>query len=279
MNYRHAFHAGNHADVLKHAILALVLEHMKKKDAPFRVLDVFAGIGLYDLGADEAARSPEWQDGIARVMVARNRPVSLMPLINIINNLNSGTHLSLYPGSPEIARQIVRPQDRLMLAELHPVDAETLAGRYADQRSTKVERRDGWEAIRAWLPPEERRGVILIDPPFEIAGEYDRLLRALDQGLQRFATGTFLLWHAAKDPLAVAEYEAALSALPAKILRASLCVRNDGITRGLSASGMVIVNPPWTLEQDLAELLPWLAESLAQGGGASWQLDRLAGQF
>ena len=280
MNYRHAFHAGNAADVWKHLILILSLDHLRRKDAPFRAIDAFAGVGLYDLESDEARRSPEWRLGVARVREAAAADFGAVPpaVVRCLAALDAaGDGPSTYAGSPALIANALRPADRAIFCELHPDDSETLAARFASARGVKVERRDGWQAVRAHLPPPERRGLILIDPPFEREGEFDRMVKALEDGLRRFATGTFLVWHADKNPTETAAYLRDAAALGARALVAGLAVDAPGAGRGLVASGLVVVNPPHTLEADLAEAGPWLSATLARGPGARVDIRRLSG--
>ena len=275
MNYRHAFHAGNFADVLKHAILALCVRHLTLKEKPFRYIDTHAGIGLYDLSGDEATRTGESDGGIRRLLLTlqeadADERACLAPYLEVVRAVNPAgltpaTMLTTYPGSSMIAARLSRASDRLSLCELHSEDADRLAATFAGDRRIKVEQRDGFGAIRAYLPPKERRGLVLIDPPFEQAGEFDRMVKALEDGIARWATGTFLLWYPVKDPGAADAFLARLetSGIP-RILVAELVVAPPGSAPGLSATGLAMVNPPWTIASDLAVLLPFLTRSLIQ---------------
>ncbi|MFW6413251.1 MAG: 23S rRNA (adenine(2030)-N(6))-methyltransferase RlmJ [Oceanicaulis sp.] len=282
MNYRHAFHAGNFADVLKHAVLALCLEHLKKKDKPFRYVDTHAGIGAYDLTSREAERSPEWKGGIARVLAAkRPEPVAraLAPLLSIVGT--DAAALKTYPGSPEIAARLMREADRLALFELHPQDSRTLDARYARDARVKVKCEDGYRALKAALPPREKRGLVLIDPPFEHRDEMAHMAQAALDALGVWPLGTYVFWRPLKDLWAAERFDVGLAEWlieekgfePGKILRADLWVREPGGEGPLAGAGVMVVNPPYTLEEDLLALLPWLAETLAQGEGAGWRLD------
>ncbi len=232
MNYRHAFHAGNFADVLKHAVLALVIEHLKLKPAAFRVIDTHAGIGRYDLASDEAARTGEFQLGIGRLVAAEaslspDDRDALRPYLSAVQSFNVGrAPLSIYPGSPCLSLALMRDQDRLVANELHPIDVETLRVNLAGDRRAKVLNVDGWHALKALLPPKERRGVVLVDPPFEEPGELERLTSGLAEAVRRFATGTFLLWFPIKSPRITETLVAALaSGNYQKLLLAELYVR------------------------------------------------------
>src|SRR5207344_721439 len=201
MNYRHAYHAGNFADVLKHVVLALVIEYMKRKAAPFRVIDVHGGAGRYALTSVEADKTGEWQGGIGRLLGPDARPLPpdvarhLQPYLDAVRRENAGAALDVYPGSPAIALRLMRAQDTLIANELHPEERAHLTAAIGADRRAKVMALDAWVALKSLLPPKERRGIVLIDPPFEEARELDRMVEGLAQGLQRFATGIYLAWY------------------------------------------------------------------------------------
>jgi 23S rRNA (adenine2030-N6)-methyltransferase len=275
MNYRHAFHAGNFADVWKHLALVLCLDHLNKKDAPYRVLDVFAGIGGYRLDSEAATRSPEWRDGIGRLWENDHHPAPVQRYLEAAAAAGDGP--GTYPGSPAFIAWAMRAQDKALLCELHPEDVETLRTNFAQYRGIKIEHRDAWEAIRAHLPPVERRGLVLIDPPFEKAGEFDRLIVALEEGLSRWATGTFILWHADKDAFITSQYRAAMAATGARLLAADLAVAAPHESSGLVSCGLTIANPPFGLEEALVQAGAHLAALLARGNGARAQIERISG--
>jgi len=267
MNYRHSFHAGNFADVVKHAVLALVLEHLKRKETPFFVLDTHAGTGLYDLAASEAERTGEWRGGIGRVIEAP--PPELEAYLAVVRDLNPEGGLRWYPGSPALAARLTRPQDRLAFVELHPEDHATLRRNFARDRRVGVHHGDGYGALKALLPPAERRGLVLIDPPYESADEIEQLRRGLAEALRRWRSGVFLLWYPIKDPHAAERFHADLAMLgppPTLVAEISLGGKSGG---RLAATGLAIVNPPWQLDVALIALLPPLAEILAPGEGDS----------
>jgi 23S rRNA (adenine2030-N6)-methyltransferase len=280
MNYRHVFHAGNFADVLKHVVLSLVIGHMTRKPAPFRVIDTHAGMGLYDLGSLEAEKTGEWRDGIARVLAARSGlPEDVAWVLSSYLDLldadlepgaGGGSKLVRYPGSPLIARRLMREGDRLVVNELHPQDRDQLAELFHRDRQTKVMGLDGYTALKALLPPKERRGVVLIDPPFEVTGEFDRLAGAVSAAHRRFATGTIILWYPIKSRAEVEHFHERLRVAGlAKALAAELQVAEpDAAMKGLVATGVVVVNPPYTLAGDLRIALPELARLMATGPGA-----------
>ncbi|MGC2857506.1 23S rRNA (adenine(2030)-N(6))-methyltransferase RlmJ [Novispirillum sp. DQ9] len=272
MNYRHAYHAGNFADVFKHALLAMCLEYLKGKDKPFFVLDTHSGVGLYDLEGVEAGKTGEWRDGIARVIDAPDAPAELAPYLEIVRGLNPGGGLRAYPGSPWVAKALARPDDRIALCELHPADAETLADTLRGDRRVKVYARDGYGAVKALLPPPERRGLVLIDPPFEKRDEFAALEQAVRDGVKRFAGGTFALWYPIKDAVEIAAFHARLEDLGVpKTLSIDLFVRRPrpGLPR-LDGCGYVFINPPYGLLAGLDRVMPFLAGLLAQDGGAGW---------
>lgn len=278
MNYRHAYHAGNFADVLKHAVLALVIEHLKLKPAAFRVIDTHAGIGRYDLTGDEAERTGEWRYGIGRILDA-DIPVEiaaiLKPYLDVVAEGRSSAHAALqdYPGSPLIARRLMRRGDALVINELHPEDREHLAALFAGDPQTKVLGLDGWAVLKSTLPPKERRGLLLVDPPFEQPGEFTRLSRGLADMVQRFATGTAILWYPVKDGNAVSAFHRDLKAMSlAKLLAVELAIRALSSEPGLVATGLIVFNPPYTLKARLETVLPWLSRCLAQAAGGGWRI-------
>jgi 23S rRNA (adenine2030-N6)-methyltransferase len=279
MNYRHAFHAGSFADVVKHAVLVRILLHLRAKPTAFRVIDTHAGAGCYDLTAPQASRSPEWQDGIQRLLTAPlPAPVRalLAPYLEVIAGLNPGSRLTTYPGSPLLARAFLRAQDRLVACELEPGEAAALAENLAGDRRAKAIAIDGWTALKAYVPPKERRGVVLIDPPFEEAQDFARLTEGLAAAYGKWPTGIFALWYPIKDRAGPDSLAKRLRhSAVANTLRAELTVpaREPG---RLGGSGLIVVNPPWTLEKELAVMLPALAATLAGNGAGRFRLDWLA---
>jgi len=273
MNYRHIFHAGNFVDVMKHSILALVIEHLKKKNKPFRVIDTHAGIGCYDLSGDEAQRGGEARSGIGRLydaidtMPADLRDL-LAPYFKALESCNPDGQGRWYPGSPKIARALMRDNDRLIANELHPDDNAILRQHFVRDRQAKILSQDAWVFLKSSLPPKERRGVILIDPPFEQPGEFDRLIKGLSAGTRRFATGIYLLWYPIKDKQKVSLFmdTAMLLGLP-NLISAEMYVRQPGPGRhkssALYGSGLLIHNAPYGLVPALRMLLPALANILA----------------
>jgi len=279
MNYRHAFHAGNFADVVKHATLARIITYLKRKPAPIRVIDTHAGIGVYDLAADEATRTGEWRDGIGRLLAAdmpEDMAALLAPYLDMVRALNDDGDPRSYPGSPELARQLCRPADGLTLVELHPQDAETLAARYRRDRRVKVVELDGWLALGAFLPPKEKRGLVLIDPAFEEPDEYDRLTRGLIKACGRWPSGIYCAWYPIKDVAKVEGFHAAVAGSGIRrVLRIEMTVASPDADGPLAGCGLLVVNPPFTLHDDMARLLPWLTTVLGRGAGAGHRVDWL----
>jgi 23S rRNA (adenine2030-N6)-methyltransferase len=274
MNYQHAFHAGNFADVHKHVVLARILTHLRAKPAAFRVIDTHAGAGRYDLFAAEPARSGEWRDGIARVWEAAAQqklgpPVLelLAPYLDAVAACNPDGSLRNYPGSPLIAQHLLRPQDRLIACELEPRSAAALAGTLRGERRAKALVLDGWMAIGAYVPPKERRGLVLVDPPFEEAGDFMRLSEALAASHRKWPTGIYMLWYPIKTRAAPDALTRRLQGLAmAKVLRCEIMLGSPRAEAGLIGSGLIVVNPPFTLEADLRTLVPALGRILAPQG-------------
>jgi len=281
MNYRHAYHAGNFADVVKHAVLARLVEYLKLKDKAFRVIDTHAGIGLYDLSSEEARRTGEWQGGIGRLLAADIEPKAralLAPYLDAVRSVNPDGGVARYPGSPLIVRHLLRKQDRLSAIELHPQDQRRLRDRFADDFQVRVIELDGWLALGAHVPPKEKRGLVLVDPPFEEQGEFSRLVDGLEAAHRRWPAGLYALWYPIKDRIAALEFRKALrrSGIP-KILDVTFEIRAASREPRLDGCGMVIVNPPYTLEADLRVMLPALKAVLGEAG-AVWDIERLSGE-
>ncbi len=281
MNYRHAFHAGNFADVIKHIVLTRILLYLQEKPAAFRVIDTHAGAGLYDLESDEARRSGESLTGIARILQARFSEAALplvKPYLDVVRAYNPTNVLKAYPGSPLIARALLRPQDRLTACELEPAARKELIESLRRDTQARVVDLDGWTALPAFVPPNERRGLVLIDPPFEAKDEFERLAIGFAAAFKKWPSGSYLLWYPAKsrratDDLARAVALAAASVKPAgKFLRLEFSVAPQAKDSALTSSGLLIVNPPWTLQGELKTILPELEKPLGQGGAARFKL-------
>lgn len=275
MNYRHAFHAGNHADVFKHVTLTRLIALIARKDTPFAYVDSHAGVGLYDLRGDQASRTGEWLEGIDRLWQAEEMPALLDDYLGVLRAMNPSGELRHYPGSPELARVLSREQDRLHLNEKHPEDGELLKDNMRGDRRVAVHRGEGWHVPRALLPTREKRVLLLIDPPFEQPDEFERCVQALDEAHGRMRQAVVAIWYPIKDRRQLKRFYQRLekSAAP-KLLRAELYVHSPDDAERLTGSGLVISNAPWGLEDELRELLPWLAQTLAQSQGG-WLLDWL----
>ena len=279
MNYRHAFHAGNFADVIKHIVLVRILTYLHDKPAAFRVIDSHAGAGVYDLAGDEASRGGEWLTGIARVMQARFSETAaplVAPYLDIVRAFNPQRGLQAYPGSPLIARALLRPQDRLVACELEPVARKQLIGALRRDTQARVVDLDGWVALPAFVPPKERRGLVLIDPPFERKDEFDRLASSFAEAFAKWPTGSYMLWYPAKSRRATDELARKVAGVTGgadKCLRLEFSVAPQTADGPLASAGLLIVNPPWTLMADLKTILSELEKPLGQGGAARFRLE------
>ncbi|GAA5625023.1 23S rRNA (adenine(2030)-N(6))-methyltransferase RlmJ [Brucella pseudogrignonensis] len=280
MNYRHAYHAGNFADVVKHVILSRIVEYLKRKDQAFRVIDTHAGIGLYDLRGTEAGKTSEWTGGISRVFDAVEKdeiPAAaielLQPYLDVVRAVNNGKDLRHYPGSPLLTRHLLRKQDRLSALELHPQDAKKLAKLFDGDYQARVIELDGWLSLGAHMPPKEKRGLVLVDPPFEIEGEFDRLVDGLVKAYKRFPGGTYALWYPVKDRKETERFSKRLreTEIP-KIMRIELAIRAPSLEPRLDGTGMIVVNPPYTLESEMQTLLPCLTKLLSEEKGSNFSI-------
>jgi 23S rRNA (adenine2030-N6)-methyltransferase len=278
MNYRHAFHAGNFADVFKHVLLTRILAYITRKDAPLRFIDTHAGVGRYDLTGSEAQRSGEWRYGVARLKDARPPPIVaalLEPYLKALGPLDAHGRTKAYPGSPAIAQDMLRPQDRLALCELHPEDRAALVVNMGRDARLSIVELDAYVALNAWLPPKERRGLILIDPPYEEINESKRIAEALARALAKCPNGIYALWRPIKDRRDDARFLNAVASIGApNILQMELDVGHIAPTTNspqpLTRTGLLVVNPPHVLVDEARALLPWLAQLLAREGyGAS----------
>ena len=271
MNYRHAFHAGNHADVLKHVVLLGVLEALERKQAPFFVLDTHAGRGQYLLQGEQSDRTGEARGGIFRLFVLRGLPPLVQHYLRRVQADNPVGALVNYPGSPLLAAQAMRAQDRLVACELQPDEARALGHLFERDGRVQVLARDGYGAVKALLPPKERRGVVLIDPPYEAQDdEFPRILESLRDGLERWPTGIFAVWYPIKRRRSVLPFLRKAAALPVKSsLVAEVLVRPDDSPLRLNGSGMLVLNPPWKLDLALAQALPELAKLMGEDGASS----------
>jgi 23S rRNA (adenine2030-N6)-methyltransferase len=279
MNYRHGFHAGNFADAFKHALLARILVHLLRKDAPFRVVDTHAGEGDYDLSSDEAERTGEWRDGVGRLdeLVAPVEIAALLePYLTRLGPFRGGRP-ERYPGSPRLAQSFLRDDDRAIFCELRPDAFDMLRQNFARDKRIKTLHLDGYTGAGAFLPPKERRGLVLIDPPFERTDEFSAMFAAFHGAYRKWPTGIYALWHPVKDGArARAFYEAFRKQDIRRVLRLELCVGGSG--EKLDRTGLAVINPPYTLAAEARALLPFFAERLAQGQGAGWEVEEVTGE-
>lgn len=267
LSYRHSFHAGNHADVLKHTVQSLIIEALKEKEKPFLYLDTHAGAGRYQLSGEHAERTGEYLEGIARIWQQDDLPAELEPYMNAVRHFNRGEQLRYYPGSPLIARELLREQDSLQLTELHPSDFPLLRQEFLKDSRARVARADGYQQLKAKLPPVSRRGLILIDPPYEIKTDYQAVVSGIHEGHKRFATGVYALWYPVVLRQQVKRMLRDLEATTIRnILQIELAVRPDSDQRGMTASGMIVINPPWKLAAQMEAVLPWLHSKLVPAG-------------
>jgi len=277
LSYRHAFHAGNHADVLKHLLLIQLTRYLGQKDKPFWVIDTHAGAGLYALDTGYATQLKEFDSGIGKLWARKDLPAALAEYVALVRAVNPDGALRFYPGSPWLAFKTMRPQDRLRLFELHSSDSRILQDNFSDQaRRVTIASANGFDALKALLPPPSRRALVLIDPSYEIRDDYQLVITALKDSLTRFASGTYAIWYPQLARPEARQLPEKLKRLPVKSwLHVALTVHApspDGF--GMHGSGMFIINPPWTLHKTLAEVMPWLVQVLGQDAGAHFALEQ-----
>jgi 23S rRNA (adenine2030-N6)-methyltransferase len=282
MNYRHAYHAGNVADVFKHIVLVRIIDYLQRKEKAFRIIDTHAGAGRYDLSSPEAQKTGEWQGGIGRLLTTP-LPGEAAGLLNgylsLVREMNRDVVLRTYPGSPLIARKLLRRQDRLSAIEKHPQDAAALRALFSGDHQVKTMELDGWLALGAHVPPKERRGLVLVDPPFEEKDEFTRLAAFLSKAYRRWPGGIYALWYPVKDRTGIANFREALKQSGiARIVDCVLTIRPEAREERLDGSGMIIVNPPYTLEAELRIILPVLSVVLGEGNAGGWSLEWLTGE-
>jgi 23S rRNA (adenine2030-N6)-methyltransferase len=271
--YRHAFHAGNHADVLKHCVLQQILMYMNQKDKPYWVIDTHAGAGMYSLASDYANTKSEYLDGVARLWDCDDLPPVLREYMNLIQLCNNKGDWSLYPGSPEVIRRTIRADDRMRLFELHPTDFDILQENFERDRQAKLFKSDGFASLKALLPPPTRRAVIFIDPPYEIKTDYLKVVDALEEGLARFAEGVYVVWYPILTRGDYVRMLESLRKLSEKTLNIAMTVQEpDEKGFGMLGSGLFVINPPWTLKTTMEAVMPYLIEKLAQYPGASYEI-------
>lgn len=268
MNYRHAYHAGNFADVIKHVMLVALIQSLMRKESPFCYIDTHAGAGCYDLFSDSAKKNREYENGIEKIIQQENPPPVVkqyLYCIHSINNQMMGSHyasLRHYAGSPLIVRQLIRPMDRIIACELHLEEYQALKKTFAGDRQVAAHHTDGFQALKAFLPPHERRGLILIDPPYEEIDEFTHITHALHTALRRFENGTYAIWYPIKGRHPIEKFHQSLLKTTEKpILSIELTIYPD-LPSHLNGCGLAVINPPWQFEETVRELLPWLWKAL-----------------
>ena len=266
LSYRHAFHAGNFADVLKHSVLTLVLEYITRKEKGFYYIDSHSGAGMYQLADEYAQKTGEYKDGIAKLIEQQDLPEALEPYIDLVKDLNrEEAELSLYPGSPGIARQFTRRQDSAHLFELHPTDIEHLKEYSQRWNKSHVKQSDGYQGVLGLVPPPNRRSVVLIDPPYELKEDYLKAVRTIVNAYKKFATGTYILWYPVVKRELVEQMQSAFTKSDVRnVVQVEYCQKADTIEYGMTGTGLFIVNPPWQLSKQLEEILPYLKAKLGE---------------
>lgn len=268
LSYRHSFHAGNHADVIKHIVQSLILSSLQQKEKPFVYHDTHSGVGRYDLNHEWSEKTGEYKLGIGRLWDEVELPEELNNYLDAIKQLNEGNELQFYPGSPRVARAHLRKQDRMVLTELHPSDYPLLQQEFQRDRQVSIFKEDGFQRLKASLPPKERRGLVLIDPPYELAKEYRDVVQAIYQAHKRWATGIYAIWYPVVNRCDIEDMIESIKGLGIrKILQIELGVTPDTNERGMTASGMIVINPPWKLEQQMKTILPFLKNTIAPATG------------
>lgn len=268
LSYRHGFHAGNFADVLKHSLITLVINTLKQKEKPFVYIDTHAGAGKYSFKSEFAQKTGEYQQGIARIWGQTQVPAEIKDYLAAVRAENTGRQLVRYPGSPQLVRRLIRDQDRLQLSELHGSDFESLQQLFAGDKHVNVAQEDGLERLSKKLPPIQKRGFILIDPSYEVKSDYSKVVEALQIAHRHFATGIYGLWYPVIERQMTERMlqQMQQTGIP-KQLRIEHCVVPDGSQRGMTGSGMILINPPWTLSNQVEVLLPWINQVLTEGQG------------
>ncbi|PKI18051.1 23S rRNA (adenine(2030)-N(6))-methyltransferase RlmJ [Colwellia sp. 12G3] len=279
LSYRHAFHAGNFADVLKHSVLSLVLDYMTRKEKGFHYIDSHSGAGMYQLAEEYAQKTGEYKDGIAKIINDEDAPESLEPYLSLIKSLNlnssTGDELEVYPGSPGIAKAFVRRQDSSHLFELHPTDIQHLEDFCQRWRKVFVKQSDGYQGVLGLIPPPSRRGVVLIDPPYELKEDYQKAVKTIIKAYEKFSTGTYILWYPVVKRELVEQMSHAFTKSSVKnVLQVEFCLESDTDEYGMTGTGLFIVNPPWQLTAQLEEILPYMKTKLGNNG-SSYTLNQL----
>jgi len=279
LSYRHSFHAGNFADVLKHTVATSIINYMLKKDKPLCYLDTHSGCGAYSLRSNEALKTNEFNNGIVPLWGRTDLPAPVAAYLEQVIEFNAQSKLEFYPGSPSIALQMLREMDRLFLFELHPNEFTNMRENFSGNRQIKMANSDGLKGLIANMPPKERRGFVLIDPSYEIKTEYSEVVDTLIQAYKRFATGTYALWYPVVERLTIDKMERELVNSGIKNIQLfELGISADSSEKGMTSSGMIVINPPWTLHKEMQESLPFLAQTLGQNGQGFYRIETLVAE-
>lgn len=275
LSYRHAFHAGNHADILKHYTFSLILDYFNQKDKPYHVIDTHAGAGMYAIQSDFSQKNMEFETGVSRLLKATQLPESLERFVAMVQSFNSSLSFDFYPGSPKVAEYFLRSNDKLRLFELHPNEYKILSNNFNEnkKKQTQILLRDGFQGLKACLPPSTKRGIVIIDPPYEQKQDYQQVVTTIQDSLKRFASGCYIIWYpllAREEPQQMVNTLRGLDA--PNWLNVTLQITNASDDIGMYGSGLYIINPPWTLPKSLQESLPMLTKLLAKDENASHQL-------
>lgn len=276
LSYRHAFHAGNFADVLKHSVLSLVLDYMTRKEKGYCYIDSHSGAGMYQLADEYAQKTGEYKDGIAKIIYDDNAPESLEPYLSLIKSLNlNSSELDIYPGSPGIAKAFVRRQDSSHLFELHPTDNQHLEDFCQRWRKVFIKQSDGYQGVLGLVPPPSRRGVVLIDPPYELKEDYQKAVKTIIKAYNKFSTGTYIVWYPVVKRNFIEQMEKDFTSSEVKnLLQVEFCLEGDTEEYGMTGTGLFIVNPPWQLSSQLEEILPYMKAKLGNAN-SSYSLNQL----
>lgn len=275
LSYRHAFHAGNFADVLKHSVLTLILDYMTEKEKGFHYIDSHSGAGMYQLADEYAQKTGEYKEGIEKIINDDSAPESIKPYLSLINSLNINSELSLYPGSPGIAKAFIRRQDSTHLFELHPTDNKHLEDFCYRSKKVFIKQSDGYQGVLGLLPPPSRRGVVLIDPPYELKEDYQKAVNTIIKAYNKFATGTYIVWYPVVKRHFIEQMERSfLNSSLKNVLQVEFCLTDDNDEYGMTGTGLFIVNPPWQLVRQLEQIMPYLKRSLGNDE-SSYQIKQL----
>ncbi|MEE1674269.1 23S rRNA (adenine(2030)-N(6))-methyltransferase RlmJ [Agarivorans aestuarii] len=276
LSYRHSYHAGNFADVLKHLVQQRIISYLTQKDKPLCYIDTHAGAGAYSLNSPEAKKKSEYENGIGKLWDADDLPELVKNYLKLVNQIHPEKTRQHYPGSPWIAKMLLRREDRLFLHELHPSEQAPLNSLFQRDRRAKIRQENGHQSVVALMPPKERRGLVLIDPSYEVKDEYQTVVKTLKEAHKRFASGSYALWYPVVDRFRIDKLEKQLINSGIRNIQLfELGIRHDSEEMGMTASGMIVINPPWTLMKEMQEVLPYLAETLGEEGEGNWRAEVL----